>query len=331
MIMLSGEEAAINHLMMMHRNATLRNSINQEFASFEQELYSGNRFFPQTDFMQWIEQLSDSSIITIEAGTKLYRCRTISHDDESVFLSPLHNVLNDFLGMENYVDPSNFDILYLEAEIEMIRTGKKTFDGNKLKELLQPLKNKGWWGYSEIESGAPPASKAASGRINPFGISYLYAAGDSTTAALEVRPVPTQMVSIAEVEISEDMLLFDLTPGGFCKESQDDRIRIFRERLSSYYSKPNYTGPRAYLVTQYISEYIKNMVTRNSNSHFDGICFNSSLNRHGINYVLFDTNSSPKYRITSSSVFKVRDVSGGLIPVLPIDDITILSVANWPS
>ena len=58
-----------------------------------------------------------------------------------------------------------------------------------LRKVLQNI----FWGYDEKGSDAPPKGTASPGRINPDGISYLYAANDIQTAVLEVRPIPTSI------------------------------------------------------------------------------------------------------------------------------------------
>ena len=54
-------------------------------------------------------------------------------------------------------------------------------------QLLEKYSKISFWGYDEKGSDAPPKGTASPGRINPDGISYLYAANDIQTAVLEVR------------------------------------------------------------------------------------------------------------------------------------------------
>lgn len=185
--------------------------------------------------------------------------------------------------------------------------------------LYQKYNRKSWWGYDEKDSDAPPKGIAGTGRINPSGISYMYAADNEQTAALEVRPVISQYVSIAEVEMKSDIKLFDFTSNYEFEEAQknfDQSVDI--SVLGEYISQPNYSGETAYLATQYISEYIKHLKDESGNSIFDGLCFKSSLDKKGMNYVLFDVGENKKYSMKCSSIYQVIDLLGNLQLQLPL-------------
>lgn len=90
------------------------------------------------------------------------------------------------------------------------------------------------------------------------------------------------------------------------------------EVLSRYFAVPNYGGKSYYLATQYISEYIKHMKNSDGQAMFDGLCFRSSLNPDGTNYVLFDVSPGRKYQICNSSLCQVKDLTGEFEYVLPM-------------
>lgn len=197
---------------------------------------------------------------------------------------------------------------------------KNIFDTEEQK-IINKYGVKAWWGYNETESDAPPQGIAGAGRINPKGISYLYAADNKKTAALEVRPVISQYVSIAEIEIKSDLNLFDFTTQYDlgCSQKEWD-CSIVLSVLSEYFSSPNYSGDTAYLATQYISEYIKHIKTSNGKKLFDGLCFKSSLDNEGLNYVLFDISETKKYKINNSSIYQMMDLTGKLQQQLPLSN-----------
>lgn len=64
--------------------------------------------------------------------------------------------------------------------------------------------------YNAEESDSPPNEKIKSMRANPEGISYLYAAEDVKTAIMEMRPINGQLFSVATIEITDCIRLFDL-------------------------------------------------------------------------------------------------------------------------
>ena len=137
------------------------------------------------------------------------------------------------------------------------------------------------------------------------------------------------MVSIAEVVLCEEVTLFDLTRNVFADdESASEETRMFRKILAHYFSKPNYSGDSAYLVTQYISEYVKGRIETSTGLRFDGISFSSSLDRKGTNYVVFDTSERRKYQIVASSIERVTDMRGTLSTSLPMDDAAIRALMN---
>jgi hypothetical protein len=68
---------------------------------------------------------------------------------------------------------------------------------------------------------------------------------------------------------------------------------------------------------------VKGRIAKTTGLHFDGICFSSSLDRKGTNYVIFDTKEQPKYEIVSSSLEKVVDMQGTLETYLPMSDATV--------
>lgn len=163
--------------------------------------------------------------------------------------------------------------------------------------------------FHSEEMGAPPRGKVGNGRANPNGIPYLYLASDPQTAISEVRPNPSDQVTLAEVSIDEGLRLVDLmsprkrvSPFLYADAQQIARLRVhlyFMERLSKDLSKP--IPPRSasldYLPTQFISEAIKYF-------GFDGIIFQSSV-ADGFNVALFDPS---KATIANPTLHRVTQV-----------------------
>lgn len=58
--------------------------------------------------------------------------------------------------------------------------------------------------------GAPPVGVATAGRVNRPGVSYLYLASNSETAAAEIRPHPGELVSVGMFEVNKDLRVVDL-------------------------------------------------------------------------------------------------------------------------
>lgn len=295
----------------------VRNWINE----LENELSQENRFFPDGKILKLIDKLITGPHKVLNAGTKIYRARTIDKYRENQFFE---KIVTDFnKTIVKYIP--DFDVR--KGQNELIKLVKYKYQNSPDNKLMDKDLNdfyskytiKSWWGYNENESDAPPKGIASAGRINPKGIGYLYAADNKRTAALEVRPVISQYVSIAEIELKENIHLFDFTAQYDEEQSLENwDCSIALSVLSEYFSNPNYSGDSAYLATQYISEYIKHLHDKNEKQLFDGLCFKSSLDNKGINYVLFDITETKKYKIKNSSVYQMTSLNGDLQQQLPL-------------
>ena len=316
---------ALAHLLQMREQLGLRHAIQKKLMDFERELCNSNRFFPRTDILSWVDAIAPMVLRTLDPGSVLFRGRIITKADEDLFLAPVYHALGVYIQEdEGDLGHTRFAEAYVQQQIERLESGEEAVDAASFEDLLKPFRDKGWWGYGKRASGAAPSDATGNGRINPKGISYLYASSRRETAALEARPHISQMVSIAEVRTTSEIVLFDLTRNVFDDdESANEETRMFRKLLAHYFSRPNYSGDQAYLVTQYISEYVKGRIGETTGLRFDGISFSSSLDREGTNYVIFDTTEHPKYEIVSSSLEKVKDMQGTLETYLPMSDATV--------
>ncbi|MBR3316014.1 MAG: RES family NAD+ phosphorylase [Atopobiaceae bacterium] len=330
----ASEQETLERLRQLRDELRLRRAMQAELAALEDELCTSNRFFPRTNILSWVDAIAPMVTRTLPSGSTLYRARIVAKAQEDRFFAPVYHALEDALGAfardgERGLDNESFAEAYLQLEIERLESGLPMPDFDVFKRKLAPFQEKGWWGFGQDESDAAPSDVTGSGRINPKGISYLYASSRKGTAALEARPVISQMVSIAEVVLCEEVTLFDLTRNVFADdESASEETRMFRKILAHYFSKPNYSGDSAYLVTQYISEYVKGRIETSTGLRFDGISFSSSLDRKGTNYVVFDTSERRKYQIVASSIERVTDMRGTLSTSLPMDDAAIRALMN---
>ena len=324
------ERETLAHLLQMRDQLTLRHAIQEKLIAFERELCNNNRFFPRTDILGLVDRIAPMVLRTLPPGTVLFRGRIITKAEEDTFLAPVYHALGVYLqDEEGDLGHTKFAEAYVQQEIERLESGFGLLDFAAFESQLRAFRVKGWWGYDKQESDAAPSDVTGNGRINPAGISYLYASSRKETAALEARPVISQMVSIAEVVTTEELTLFDLSRNVFDDdESPDEEAKMFRKILAHYFSKPNYSGDQAYLVTQYISEYVKGNIGHTTGLHFDGLCFSSSLDREGTNYVIFDTAVMPKYEIVASSLEKVVDMQGSLETYLPMSEATIRALMD---
>ena len=315
-------EEFIYYVMIFLLHLQQQEKIDKMLDELNKELRQTNRFFPNSKLVEIVQCLSTISCLEMKKGTKLFRCRLIGKEQENDFLKPITDAyislikkflptFNENAGMAEWV---KFSVYFNDRPDELCEWQKAYL------KFVERYSGPSFWGYDKRNSDAPPPGYPSPGRINPDGISYLYVAEDVRTAILEVRPVPTQFVSVAQVELTEDIKVYS-----FAKPSSpDDDGKDFLSwteygEISSYFAVPNYGGKSYYLATQYISEYIKHMKNPDGQAMFDGLCFRSSLNPDGTNYVLFDvSDDTKKYRICNSSLCQVKDLMGNFEYILPM-------------
>lgn len=145
-------------------------------------------------------------------------------------------------------------------------------------------------------------------RCNPQFIPYLYAANSVDCCLAEIRPVLREYVSVAEIKSIKRIKILSLSKS-FALSSTgeslvsgvlDTTVVLYLEQL---FSKP-YEAEGDYLLTQYISEKIKN-------AGFDGISFYSSVydgcgnKENSINYTILNYR---KYEPISSKLYKITAI-----------------------
>ena len=130
--------------------------------------------------------------------------------------------------------------------------------------------------FQPKEMGCPPQHLAISGRINPEGIPYLYCAEERDTAAAELRPGKDSYLTIAEIDIHQDIRIVDLTI-----ETEQDDLYLFHDEFSELFSTQWPPELKLnYLVTQYFSEHFKA-------AGLKGVKYASAFNNGGNNFALF--------------------------------------------
>lgn len=138
--------------------------------------------------------------------------------------------------------------------------------------------------------GPAPVERTKNNRFSPAGISYMYLSDDIETCIKEINPQFFDKVIVGEFELTKDIEILDLTGNpikSIFYEGYDHDTRMltkyfvykFSEEISKP-MKPNDNKDIEYVPTQVLSEYIRKL-------GYKGIKYESSLNRHHYNYVLF--------------------------------------------
>ncbi len=163
--------------------------------------------------------------------------------------------------------------------------------------------------------GKPPENLVSNGRANPIGIPYLYVASSIDTAISEIRGHKSEVVTIVEYQIKNDLELADLrdpkstiSPFEFDEENEDEENELvgiykdiqFLRHLGNELSKP--IIPREanleYLSSQYLCELLKHI-------GFHGIIYKSSIS-DGNNYVIFN---DKRLKAGSTYQYQIIDVT----------------------
>lgn len=149
--------------------------------------------------------------------------------------------------------------------------------------------------YSTEDIGMPPASEVSAGRANPVGIPYLYLSKERETCCYEVRAAYLDRLYIGtfSIDVSKRPMVVNLIPRQRSQQltSTSDATKILRSRfllnaISLDLSRPMRRHDNSaveYLPTQFICEYVRKVIT-----DADGIMFQSSLQKDGVNIVLFN-------------------------------------------
>lgn len=151
--------------------------------------------------------------------------------------------------------------------------------------------------YSIEDIGMPPASEVSAGRANPVGIPYLYLSKERETCCYEVRAAYLDRLYIGtfSIDVSQRPMVVNLIPRQRSQQltSTSNATNILRNRfllnaISLDLSRPMRRHDNSaveYLPTQFICEYVRKVIT-----DADGIMFQSSQRKDGVNIVLFNEN-----------------------------------------
>lgn len=145
-------------------------------------------------------------------------------------------------------------------------------------------------GYDQIGSFINKEfDHVSDGRCNPKWIPYLYASKSEKCCIHEVRPRIKDFVSVAKIKVKTNLKIIDFSCSAswyekeeFKEITQGIKNSILCIHLGELFSEPH-RNENDYLITQYISEKIKN-------AGYDGIAYKSSLydGFNDVNYVIFN-------------------------------------------
>jgi len=295
-----------------------KQSILEMWNSLENELISNNSCNPKSDFLTIFKKYAKETNYILRKGRVLFRARKI---DINNFPPEVIAIINN--AIEQYHD-YNYQKLsekekdiwnYIKA-ISQDEWEQDYIDKFNLQDFV-------FWGYDSNNSDAPPLElNQFQGRANLKGVRYLYTAFDLNTAISEIQPSIQQIVSVAKIKILRKLKIFNFDFDEAYSESELFKqplselmeqlgisiwqLQIFFDTISELFSQPSFGNIEKYKITQYLSEYIRNL-------GFDGIKYKSSLRKGGSNLVLFDISknefeNAKNYLIVKSSIYRIENI-----------------------
>jgi RES domain-containing protein len=151
----------------------------------------------------------------------------------------------------------------------------------------------------KAERMKPQPDKAKEGRVNPKGIPCLYLATHEDTAMSEIRPWHEARISLARLELTKDVVLVDFSQDWPGEDAGDEALRwsVIGEAFSCPVSSSDDVSD--YAPTQILAEAFRQ-------KSYDGIIYNSGLNRDGKNVALFDLSHAD---VKECFLYRLTDIS----------------------
>lgn len=192
---------------------------------------------------------------------------------------------NRFTGSEIKENVCRFlDKIIRENELTFsISKGTTVYRGRKITEEEIKYADGVNYGFDEKQSGVPPYRKTHNGRVNIAGIPVLYTAAEQYTACAELRPIKNDFLSIAEYELSNDILVADFVLDNIADYEDTPEGRLFLEDMFRSFSLPVTNELIDYLPSQFVSEYI-----RINHPDISGIRYSSMRHIGGYNIAFFN-------------------------------------------
>lgn len=280
---------------------------NEIWTRFENDLIYKNRFSSDSPIVEELKKRSKQASKIIPAKTDLFRARSFKHSSFDKLIKyymkengcskeEIDDVLKNWSESEKYL--SLLPQLYGDVNLDYLSNNKET--AALVTAQRKWKRNVRFKGYSAANSGAPDPELIGNGRANPDHIRYLYLSEDDVTPVYEIRPIIGEQVSVARFQLTKDIEVYDLTLDiqDQMKDPEYDWPSLYNT-IGKMFSKPYNGNAQQYIPTQYLAEEIKRM-------GFDGLRFNSSLHKGGVNIVLFDPDLC---KAISSDLVDVKDIS----------------------
>lgn len=235
-----------------------------------------------------------------KTATEFFNCVSLELRKKNRFQNKDIDRLVDLLISEN----SNIEILKKAT----FKRARIYTEPDAIERFLNPPNSK-FEGYDATNSFVN--TYGTEGRCNPKFIPYLYVSNLVGCCIAEINPSIDSIISVANIKATEELRILNLSKrfaisrqsGSVVQDMWDCDLVMHLQYL---FSRP-YEQEGDYLLTQYISEKIKN-------SGFDGLSYysskyayksNSGTTERGCNFVIFNYE---KCEAVSSKLYRVKAI-----------------------
>lgn len=255
--------------------------------------------FTGEDYLEIYNQLNDAQMVS-DAYKVIDELRNAVFENnvEVIRNSIVWVILKDMIERKN--SSENKQIMKtLEVGTKLYRARVIQGDCRKYGVEIKEQTDEKTIGYDSNNSREPILGISPSARNNINGSSYLYVGSDPETACVEIKSPMESTLSLAEFEITHELKIVDFVKTKRWERELSNKYNLsigtlIRELMGEYVEP--YRDNDSYRLTQLVSDEIRKMGV-------DGICYKSFYTKEGINYTIFNCNTSWIKFIASKLVY----------------------------
>lgn len=263
--------------------------------------------------VQYFERIFKNGIkeFVLPENSTLYRARQIKNcNANEIGLTKVEREMYSiFVTEQEYTEANGYGMYISPENLSYTKIFNNLGDEeslHKINTFFEKYSKPGFYGFSARKSGNPSKQYRKDYRLSSKNDAYIYLAMDKDTAIYEMRPLIEQSYSVAEAISKKELRLANLRDVFEYKDIEDFNVSCILKKIS----EPNTENDvRFYYITQRLSKFIKSQ-------GFDGILYQSSLNKDGSNIMLFNASN---VKFISSSVVNIKNINVGSEISLPLN------------
>lgn len=176
-------------------------------------------------------------------------------------------------------------------------------------------------GINTEDMGAPESDKIQGGRVNAEGVRCLYLGDSLNTTIHEIRAGLYDYVtigvfkSISELNVVDLREINNISPFIDTLDKLDYAInKTFLNKINEEMGKVmrKTDSKLEYIPTQYITDFVKSITDQDGSYQYDGIIYNSVMNKGGFNIAIFDPD---KFECLYTKIFEIRNIEYDVVEI----------------